>query len=217
MRMGDDMTTRFDPYPLARVCALLIGYLGMMLAGMVLAAENPVGSWRYDKGGFNDDISLKQGGSAISAKDPGNTGQWRMEGDELLVRWKNGWTNRYRIGPGLGPFSGFDVDINGVAHAGGTFTRVGAPAEPCFNTQITALGDGMTQYVISNNDCGGRKIIMPGHRYCALSWVHQGGFNSGCQITKTGRDWVLLNIDPGPPDAPAYLGESQICAAICYN
>ena len=199
------------------LCRMVALPIFLLAALVVHAAEDPVGAWHYQKGGFGDDITLARDNTASSALDPGTTGDWHMEGDVLLVRWKNGWTNQYRIGPGPGPFSGVDIDAQGESHAGGSFSRLvnAPPAQPCFNEVSRPVGDGMVEYAISNNDCGTQRLTMPGHRYCALNWVASGGFNSSCQIKKSGRDWILENIDPPPPDG-IFIGQGQICAAICY-
>ena len=174
--------------------------------------SDPAGVWRYQKGGFGDDLTLTADGRAASALDPSNGGRWQMEGETLVIRWQNGWTNRYRVGDGNGPFGGVDVDPQGASQEGGTLTRVAGPGQTAVSVVKNDLGDGLTQYWVSHAGQGAHELPMPGHRVCALSYVASGGFNSACMIKKVGRDWVLVTVDPVEPG-----GQTQGCAAICYN
>jgi hypothetical protein len=63
----------------------------------------------------------------------------------------------------------------------------------------TDLGDGLTQYWVAHTGQGTHELPMRGHRYCALSYVASGGFNSSRMIKKSGRDWVLVTVDPVEP------------------
>lgn len=202
------------------VIGLVLAVAGTFGSTFASAAEgvDPAGGWRYQKGGFGDDLTLTADGRAASALDPSNGGRWQMEGDVLVIRWQNGWTNRYRIGPGAGPFSGADIDPQGTSHDGGSLSRLGSSTQPQDGVDVTrrSLGDGLSEYIVYNHDHGTHELPMPGHRYCALTLVASGGFNSRCHIRKEGGGWVLVTIDPPPPDGP-FIGQSQNCAATCFD
>ncbi len=87
------------------------------------------GTWSYRSGNDYDTFTLAADGRAFGSKiDPDNTGNWRLEGDVLVVRWKNAWTNRYRIDDSNGPFRGQDIDPQGKAYTSGRLGRVATRA-----------------------------------------------------------------------------------------
>ena len=65
-------------------------------------------------------------------------------------------------------------------------------------------------YQASCDGCGEQRVEMGSHTFCALSYVHSGGFNSACAIGGSPKAWRLVATDPDK-------GETQACAAICMD
>jgi hypothetical protein len=65
------------------------------------------------------------------------------------------------------------------------------------------------------DDCGHKRIDLGEHDFCALTGFVVGGFNSRCDVGRTGSRWYLDITDPGPPDP--WQGESQECKATCFT
>lgn len=160
---------------------------------------DPVGVWRYQSGGFTDTMTLRSDGQAASEHDPDNTGQWQMVGSTLVIRWKNGWTNRYLLGAGDGPFSGSDIDPDGVAHGGGQLSRTdretnGGWFYPCvpdvdviLNEDGRVLTYGRVHHISFEQDRDRSTIIVlvapPGEHRLQLSQVRELEFHcpENCQ------------------------------------
>ena len=52
-------------------------------------------TWRYRDGGFTDIQIFLPNGTAKSESNREASGTWSTEGGELVVKWWNGWVNRY--------------------------------------------------------------------------------------------------------------------------
>ncbi len=138
-----------------------------------------VGEWRYRVQGFTDTWTLNSDGTATSAHDPSAHGRWKMVGDVLVVTWPNGWENRYRIGPGSGPFEGEDLDPRKVSHRGGTITRM-QTAGPC--------GGGMDSRAAAGPDeCNWHAITRDQRQFAA-----QPGKVCPIGTYPPGSYWVLV-------------------------
>lgn len=88
----------------------------------------------------------------------------------------------------------------------------GGDSQP--ETGVAQIGPGLYQYTASSTSNGSVEIEMPGHRFCALSYIMSGGFNSSCNVQKRGNGWVLIASDPNPDFWP---GETQSCRAVCMD
>ena len=65
------------------------------------------------------------------------------------------------------------------------------------------------------SDCGHKRVDLGAHDFCALTGFVIGGFNSRCNVGRSGPRWYLDLTDPGPPDP--WQGESQECGATCFT
>ncbi|HEB95173.1 MAG TPA: hypothetical protein ENI96_01920 [Sedimenticola thiotaurini] len=83
-----------------------------------------VGTWLYVSGSYRDRTYLLADGRARSQREPNNHGRWWLEGDVLHLAWSNGYSSRYPLGRGAGPFAGVDVDPQGVEHSSGRLRRL---------------------------------------------------------------------------------------------
>ena len=87
--------------------------------------------------------------------------------------------------------------------------------------KVTKLGNGLTRYTIwsTAQDKPGsgefQRMTMGVHKYCGLSYVMSGGFNSACTVSVSrDRVWTLGARDPW---GDRYAAESQGCSAICFD
>jgi hypothetical protein len=75
------------------------------------------GSWTYRDGSFSDTHVFAADGTVHPPSNPNVTAKWSVEGGELVVRWTNGWINRYRL-PGVsGQLSGTSYGPSGERRA----------------------------------------------------------------------------------------------------
>lgn len=69
----------------------------------------------------------------------------------------------------------------------------------------------IASYNAECHGCGEKRVQMGSHSFCALSYVHSGGFNSYCAVGGNPKSsWWLVAKDP---DA----GETQACGAVCMD
>lgn len=68
----------------------------------------------------------------------------------------------------------------------------------------------VSSYNAECHACGEKRVPMGSHTFCALSYVHSGGFNSYCAIQGSPKAWSLVAKDPDG-------GETQACGAICLD
>jgi hypothetical protein len=70
--------------------------------------EHPqfVGVWVFHDGGYSDNFSLQYDGNVQSSTDPSSTGTWKIEKQELVVRWSNGYVERFQLPAVSGKLSG---------------------------------------------------------------------------------------------------------------
>lgn len=69
----------------------------------------------------------------------------------------------------------------------------------------------VTWYNAECHACGEKRVDMGSHSFCALSYVHSGGFNSYCAVGGNPKSsWWLLAKDPDG-------GETQACGAVCMD
>ena len=69
----------------------------------------------------------------------------------------------------------------------------------------------VTSYNAECHACGEKRVDMGSHSFCALSYVHSGGFNSYCVVGGNPKSsWWLLAKDPDG-------GETQACGAVCMD
>ncbi|HYX28579.1 MAG TPA: hypothetical protein VE863_08430 [Pyrinomonadaceae bacterium] len=72
--------------------------------------------WLYRDGGFSDMQVFHANGTATSESNRQATATWRIEGGEMVVRWWNGWTNRYTWN-GSAQVSGVAIGPSGERHS----------------------------------------------------------------------------------------------------
>jgi hypothetical protein len=72
--------------------------------------------WLYRDGGFSDLQIFYADGRAGSEGNAEAHAAWSMEGTELVVKWWNGWTNRYRWNDS-GQLSGMAIGPSGERHS----------------------------------------------------------------------------------------------------
>lgn len=80
---------------------------------------------------------------------------------------------------------------------------------------LLALGSAhaagrITYHQAACDGCGEQRIELGRHSFCALSYVHSGGFSSACQVGGGPKGWFLKAIDPD-------RGETQACTAVCLD
>ena len=72
--------------------------------------------WVYRDGGFTDNQVFHPDGTAGSEGNREARATWKIEGNEMVVRWWNGWTNRYGWN-NSGQLSGTAFGPNGERHS----------------------------------------------------------------------------------------------------
>ena len=73
--------------------------------------------------------------------------------------------------------------------------------------------NNITTHAFQCNDCGTRTYNIGNQKFCALSVIETGGFESHCRVRRTvGDNWEINMRDAAP-----YNGEGQLCEAICFN
>jgi hypothetical protein len=86
--------------------------------------------------------------------------------------------------------------------------------------KVEKLGNGLTRYTIWSTaqdkpgSSDGQRLRMGVHKYCGLSYVMSGGFNSACAINVSNGVWTLVARDPW---RDKWAAESQGCSAICFD
>jgi hypothetical protein len=73
--------------------------------------------WQYRDGGFTDLQVFYGDGTARSEGNPEAKARWRVEGNELVVEWWNGWSNRYPWNPSASELSGVAIGPSGERHS----------------------------------------------------------------------------------------------------
>lgn len=67
------------------------------------------GKWTYHSGSFTDVHHFL--GNGKMNNDP--NANWKIEGNKLIVKWGNGWTNVYNWPPVSNRLTGYNIDPNG--------------------------------------------------------------------------------------------------------
>ncbi len=75
------------------------------------------GNWTYQDGSFSDTFIFSANGTVITPNNSSVTARWSVEGNELVLRWSNGWTNRYQLPVNSGRLSGTAYGPNGERNA----------------------------------------------------------------------------------------------------
>ena len=176
-----------------------------------------LGKWQYRSGSFTDVHEFLPGGKM--GNDP--RGTWEIHGNQLIVHWPNGWANIYTWVLGASQLSGVNEDPKGQKQQI-TLTRVTArtpavepPRLPVSPTTATSGGSRTQEFHDICSDCGQKRVDLGEHDFCALTGFVIGGFNSRCNVGRSGSRWYMDITDPGPPDP--WQGESQECKATCFT
>jgi hypothetical protein len=83
------------------------------------------------------------------------------------------------------------------------------------NSVSTSGGPRTQEFHDICSDCGQKRVDLGEHDFCALTGFVIGGFNSRCNVGRSGSRWYMDITDPGPPDP--WQGESQECKATCFT
>lgn len=116
------------------------------------------------------------------------------------VCWKDGCT--YKNVP--------TAQCTGGANPGNMYT-----CQPSGQVSPTAAGGKGLDFQVTCTNCGHKQVDLGEHDFCALTGFVVGGFNSRCNVARSGSRWTLVATDPGPPDP--WQGESQECSASCFD
>jgi hypothetical protein len=73
--------------------------------------------WLYRDGSFTDFQILFPNGTAKSESNREASARWSTEGGELVVRWWNGWVNRYPWNPSANELTGVAIGPSGDRHS----------------------------------------------------------------------------------------------------
>jgi len=79
--------------------------------------SNLVGDWIYRDGSFSDTHIFYANGVVGSPSNSSVTATWKIEGNELVVRWSHGWINQYRLPVVSGQLSGTGIGPSGERRA----------------------------------------------------------------------------------------------------
>lgn len=71
------------------------------------------GRWTYQDGPFSDNHVFHANGTVSSTSSSTAAASWSVVGSELIVRWMNGWENRYQLPAVSGQLSGTAIGPNG--------------------------------------------------------------------------------------------------------
>lgn len=84
--------------------------------GNTFASPNGI-RWLYQDGNFSDRQVFYSNGNASSDSNASAKATWRIEGTELVVRWWNGWSNRYLWNSTATRLSGVAIGPSGERHS----------------------------------------------------------------------------------------------------
>lgn len=79
---------------------------------------SPTGTrWHYQDGNFGDNQVFFDNGTALSEGNRDAKATWKVEGTDLVIRWWNGWSNRYPWNPSSPRLSGVAISPTGEQHS----------------------------------------------------------------------------------------------------